>query len=219
MQRPKPDVIYGLEAGAFSEKEQEVNARYGARLAVNNDHGFFVIEVKCCDQPIMAAENQCARAGAAMVRLLRKFIALAAGTYQTEKERSKKNIKKEDQLRKESEGQDAFTAPHEQERLSRLVPDKESYCYTLALTPSHANLFVNFAEDKIAVDDGSLLTTYWRMEHLTGYSLYSKEGWIHLHRDIDNILDWGTLKRKWQISDLIAKIIDRENGHKRQKTT
>ena len=80
VKNPKPDLTYGLLQNAFSGDEQEVNRKKKADLSVSMVHPFFVVEAKL-DRPFTEAENQCARGGAAMVRLKRKFDELAEGTY------------------------------------------------------------------------------------------------------------------------------------------
>ena len=76
---PKPDLTYSLEQKAFTDNEQRINHSLKARLCINLDHAFFVVEAKSGGASIGDGENQAARAGCAMNSLKRNFNQAAAG--------------------------------------------------------------------------------------------------------------------------------------------
>ncbi|KAK0507001.1 hypothetical protein JMJ35_010701 [Cladonia borealis] len=187
--------------------EQEINRKKKADLSVSMVHPFFVVEAKL-EKPITEAENQCARGGAAMVRLKRKFDELAEGTYVEEPKKGQDEDRDDvvDQI-----------APKEEIPIERYRTDTKSFTFSLALTPLFAFMFVHWAEEAFS-KEGTVITVNWHATPVASYSLRWVAPWIELHRDIDNVLDWGTLTRKQELRDLCKKIREREQSNKKQKT-
>lgn len=67
--------------------------------------------------------------------------------------------------------------------------DKRSFVFSLAITTTLAQMFVNWA----AVDRAGQVT--YHMHRLAGYELEDGLAISRLKHDVDNVLDWGTLKR------------------------
>lgn len=205
VKNPKPDLTYGLLEAAFEADAQRVNDENGAGLVTNGVHPFFVVEAKSAERPIDEAQNQCARGGAAMVRLKRKFDGLAEGTYTDEKAQHEGD--------KDSPNNQKF-------HIDRYRTDDQSFAFSLAIVPRYAMVFVHWAEEAYSIE-GVLVTINWHMNWVTDYNLVSPAAWIGLHHDIDNILDWGVLTRKKELDDLCKKILEREQkegSNKKQKT-
>ena len=201
VKNPRPDLTYGLSEAGFSKVEQNINDDHGAGLSVETFHPFFIVEAKIGERPIDEAELQCARGGAAMLRLKRKFDMLAEGTYDDEE--VKQGQKK--------------SGNHQETPIHHYQVDTKSFVFSLALVPRSATMFVHWAEEAFA-QDGTLVTTNWHANHVAEYFLRDGAPWIELHRDIDNVLDWGTLTRKQELRDLCKKIHEHEQSNKRQKT-
>ena len=205
VKNPKPDLTYGLLAAAFEADAQRVNDKNGAGLVTNGVHPFFIVEAKSAERPIDEAQNQCARGGAAMVRLKRKFDSLAEGTYTDEEAQHEGD--------EDSSNKQRFPIDHYR-------TDDQSFAFSLAIVPQYAKLFVHWAEEAYS-KEGELVTINWHANWVTDYNLVSPAAWIELHHDVDNILDWGVLTRKKELDDLCKKILEREQkegSNKKQKT-
>ena len=210
VKNPKPDLTYGLEQAAFSNDEQCTNDENGAGLLIDMVHPFFVVEAKSAEKPINEAENQCARGGAAMVRLKRKFDRLAEGTYQDNKA----------QHGEDEDGNhvaDQISHNKEEIPIDHYRTDTRAFAFSLAIVPQEAKMFFHWVEEAYS-KEGQLLTINWHANELHTYNLKFPEPWIELHRDMDNVLGWGTLTRKQELKDLCDKILERKNSNKRQKT-
>lgn len=200
---PRPDICYGLQKSAFSEAEQVVNSAHSLFACVSKDcfHAFFLVECKLVR--VEDAENQVARGGATLVNARRRFNA-----------------------------QD----PDRASKQKRPGADLESFAFSLVLTPSIAGLFVHWAEvtpsptvpsPASAVDpDHKLLhhataLTNYVFKPPAGVSsfLYGGPPGMgpdeQLRHDINNILDWGTLKRKTEIRKVSKAIAEAMRGEKR----
>jgi len=72
---PKPDLTYGLTKHAFTERELFINKSRSKFTNLSNKiyHAFFAVEAKCENGLLAEAENQCVRAGTAMVHARRQF--------------------------------------------------------------------------------------------------------------------------------------------------
>lgn len=79
IQNPKPDLTYGVTAEAFTGTERQINDMESRSTTLSNElyHVWFVVEGKSCGGSIEDAENQCCRAGAAMVNARMQFNARA----------------------------------------------------------------------------------------------------------------------------------------------
>ena len=211
VKNPKPDLTYGLLQAAFSKAEQGINDNHKAGLSIGMVHPFFVVEAKVAEKPIEEAELQCARGGAAMVRLKRKFDKLAEGTYVDEKAKQGQD--------KDGDHVADQISPNKEIPIDHYRTDTKSFAFSLALVPLLARLFVHWAEEAFS-EEGTLLTINWHSAYVAQYLLGERDGapWIELHRDLDNVLDWGTLTRKQELTDLCNKIVEREQSNKKQKT-
>ena len=204
VKNPKPDLAYGLKHKDLSDEEQRINKIWGANLSPYMDHPFFIVEAKNAENGLYEAENQCARGGAAMVRLKRKFNMLADGTFE-EYESLQGKERAGNDLAKEKIPIDHYRA------------DAKSFAFSLAIHPSAANMLVHWAEEAFS-KDGTLLTVNWHASYIAHYWLKEEGPWIDLHRDIDNILDWGVLARRQELKELCRQIFEREQGsNKKQK--
>ena len=210
VKNPKPDLAYGLKHTALSEQEQRVNHDYGATLSPYMDHPFFIVEAKNAENGLYEAANQCARGGAAMVRLMRKFNMLAEGTFKDYESQQGKNKDGNDLTNQTSQNKEKIPIDHYQ-------TDAKSFAFSLAIHPSDATMFVHWAEEAFS-KEGKLLTINWHASHISHYWLQEEEPWIELHRDIDNILDWGVLARRQELEALCSQIYTREYSKKKQKT-
>ena len=200
VKNPKPDLTYGLLQDAFSNDEQPIND-HGAGLSINMVHPFFIVEAKSAEKPIDEAQNQCARGGAAMVRLKRKFDSLAEGTYQDNEAQHGED--------KDSHNKQGIPVDHYR-------TDTQAFAFSLAIVPRYAMMFVHWAEEAYS-KEGQLLTIHWHANWVEDYNLVNPAAWIELHRDIDNVLDWGVLTRKQELKELCNKIFERENSNKKRK--
>ena len=207
VKNPKPDLTYGLLQAAFAKVEQDINNKHGAGLSVDIVHPFFVVEAKIGGKPIDEAELQCARGGAAMVRLKRNFDKHADGTYVDEEAKQGQN--------KDGNHVAERISPNKEEiPIDHYRTDTKSFAFSLALVPRSATMFVHWAEEAFS-KEGTLLTINWHATHVAEYQLRNGAPWIELHRDIDNVLDWGTLTRKQELRDLCSQIFTREVSGKR----
>lgn len=84
--------------------------------------------------------------------------------------------------------------------------DLTSIAFSLALTPSFGNLFVHWAE---VLDDDK---TIFHMSFIVSYPLRMRSGIVDMKHDIDNILDWGTLRRKNELKQVCRRIQDSRNA-------
>ena len=233
IKNPKPDLTYGLQREAFTEIERNINSVYVTSSMLSRDlfHSFFVVEVKCADGTIEDAENQCCRAGSAMVHARRKFDQAAYppeaensigslgsrspmnATTATSAQQSHSTPPVTDDMRRDvpssytiiesPESSLAVDADQENfERHATSYADNKSIAFSMALVPSKAHIFVHWAEvrsDKII----------YHMNLVNSYDFRARDGkgFAALRHDIDNILDWGTLKRKYEISDICKEIV------------
>lgn len=200
VKNPKPTLTYGLQRNAFTIDEQHINDKYGAALSSNLDHPFFIVEAYSVEESPQKAEHRCAPPGAAMVRLKRKFDSLAEGTYVDEEA-------KHEQDEQGDHRADEIPIDH-------FRTDTKSFAFSLIINPGRSIMFVHWAEEAFS-KAGQLLTTNWHAHHVTHYFLHNEAPWIELHRDIDNVLDWGVSSRKQEIKDLCNQIYAREGGKKR----
>ena len=223
VKNPKPDLTYGLHQDAFTDLNQEINDMQGAGLSQNLYHPFFVIEAKSSNNPLTEAVQQCARAGAAMVRLKRKFLGLASSKYDDNSNKiaqkgDEEGEENDDSEEKHKEEQNEEDDDDDEGELAKPIPvdnyraDEASYTFSLALVPTGATLYVNWAEEAFS-KEGKMITVNWHQHMIDTYSLEKSKDWKELHRDLDNVLDWGMLKHKNEIQGLC----DRIRKHKEEK--
>lgn len=212
VKNPKPDLTYGISKNAFSELEQAVNAHCSCSLTNGLWHEFFLVEAKSAGKPIEEAENQCCRAGSALVFNRRKFnlAAMSPG-----KSRSPQKNQTQQQLTPNSKNENPSEASSVQPS-TYPRPDMSSFAFSLAVAPITAIMSVHWAEER------SSDTVVWHMTDLEMYSLRKLEDYAVLRHDIDNVLDWGCGKRKRDIEETckeIAKLIPAKSKRKREESS
>lgn len=89
-------------------------------------------------------------------------------------------------------------------------PDPRSQVFSLALTPTEARMSLHWAE----IDNGDVVA--FHTHHLQSYNVYKPEAWIDLRRDVDNVLEWGALKRKKLVSELLDKLVQKGDAAHQQ---
>ena len=82
-------------------------------------------------------------------------------------------------------------------------PDFHSYAFTCAAVPQLANIFVHWCEFK----DGEEV---YHMNLVSSHNLNLKSDISSLRQNVNNILDWGILKRKVEIKQVLKRIDDRK---------
>lgn len=87
-----------------------------------------------------------------------------------------------------------------------LGADLQSIAFSLAVAPGSAQMFVHWAE--IKETETKEIEVVFHMNFLRDYSLkdHACDGFAQLRHDIDNVLDWGTLKRQQKIKDVCKQI-------------
>ena len=201
---PRPDLAYGFEFDAFDEIYQEIlHQTSGGRITGQQFCTFFAVEAKCGEQSIEAAENQCCRTGATMAKS-RRDMARALVEHKTLLQNLRASTiatpSQSTDLAAPTSGHatpaqtPSFNLSVEQPSTASTepTPDKDTICFTLAVTPQIAKMCIHFAE---TWPDGH---SQWQMHGLKSYLLEECDHVQELHHDIDNILDWGctTLKRQ-----------------------
>ena len=74
---PVPDLAYAYSMKTFTTDQQIIIGKLGCELTARMSHCFFIVEAKSMSAPVVEAENQACRGGAAMVWNRRKFNAAA----------------------------------------------------------------------------------------------------------------------------------------------
>lgn len=188
--KPIPDLLFGLFRQAFTSSERLTNSGHYGCVEVSDQsaHSFFLIECKT-QSPLADAINQACRGGAALVNARRYFNALAEP--------------------KPSTSEPAGTAPQPP---FEPYADLKSIAFSMELDLRVAWIYVHWAE--VQVDK----PVRYHMNMVASHGLADDEGevFLPLRRHVDNILDWGTLKRKREIQETIKKIQqkDIENADK-----
>ena len=95
-----------------------------------------------------------------------------------------------------------FNRQADREVLPPLGPDTNSIAFSLALVPDKAHLFVHWAECKSQEPE----EVVYHMNRIGGYDPSEAEPVNRLRHHINNILDWGVLKRKAEIKETCKKI-------------
>lgn len=218
VQTPRPDLAYGLRNTAFTEEQQKVNDLYRDWAETSNNlyHGFFLIECKT-DGTIEAAENQACRGGATLVNARMEFIAkcaasnpvLSLSACEVHYMADNGEANPSPALLATSVHQ-AVPQTSEESPLSKA--DLDSFAFSLVLVPAMASLYVHWAE--LRDDDRPI----FHMSFMEQYRLLKGRDLEKLRHDINNILDWGTLKRKTEILKFMAPIeTQMKAANKRQR--
>ena len=79
-------------------------------------------------------------------------------------------------------------------------PDDRSYVYSLILAPKAARLNVHWA----LIKDGK--PAAYHMHELSRYSTHEPDDWPRLRNDVNNCIEWGTLKRWAIVGPLLTKL-------------
>lgn len=193
VKNPKPDLAYGLQESAFTEEEQHINGIFGkwSMLSPEAYHCFFAVEMKCANGTIEDAENQCCRAGAAMVHARMKF---------NEQESQNRHCNQKTQpaaMPSNTEaGQPKLTPTR------KTCADLESIAFSLALIPSKAHMFIHWAE----ISPTAPIVYHMNLVNSYDFRAMTGSPFADLRHDIDNVLDWGILKRKQEISRVCKEI-------------
>ena len=180
VKNPKPDITYGFVQDAFSDHERYINRAYGAALSIQIDHPFFVVEALGGGEAMEKAENQCARGGAAMVRLKRKFDGLATGTYHDKEAQYGESGKSDHLAEQRSHNRQEVLVDH-----YRI--DAQAFAFSQAINPEAATVFLHWAEEAFSKEE-QLLATNWHANPLEHYNLNDPAAWIDLHRTSENVL-------------------------------
>ena len=85
--------------------------------------------------------------------------------------------------------------------------DLQSIAFTLALVPSKAHMFVHWAEIR-----NTDIVYHMNLVNSYDFRSLSCDGFAQLRYDIDNVLDWGTLRRKQEIKNVCKEIAKKTNG-------
>ena len=189
LQKPVPDLTYGLEREAFDERAQYINDVKSRVLLANMYHAFFVVEVQSAKGTLADAKNQCARGGGACSLASHEFVQHAKGLTHKSGNNNNNNTKNDEVL----------------------GADEKSLTFSLAVTPDFAHMHVHWVEQR---KEKKLIT---HMHILASYDFQSQEKLRDLRHDIDNILDWGVLTRKNQTVQLCKEIDELEGGESQGK--
>ena len=198
VKNPVPDLAYGIKEDAFSPRHKGILDALGCDLSSELYHVFFLVEAKSMNNPLGEAENRCCRGGAAMTYNKRKLDAAALLP---------------------ADGSQQLTPAGSNAQSSTTTlgiypkADMDSFTFSLAVDPDHANLFVHWAEETAPQ------TTIWHMNRVEGYDLRLPNDYRRLHHDVDNILDWGVGERLQGIRRQLEQIGERletESNKKRK---
>ena len=74
--------------------------------------------------------------------------------------------------------------------------DRRTYCFSMAIDPTHIALFVHWAE----VDPSSHKVKFY-MDFYDGTLFEQSENIPRIHRNIENILSWGCTERKLELQE------------------
>ncbi|KAI4115642.1 MAG: hypothetical protein LQ338_007827 [Usnochroma carphineum] len=85
----------------------------------------------------------------------------------------------------------------------------ESTVFTLAITTGSAYIHVHWAEKRA---DGTMA---YHMKSVSGFSLGFEPAQMDLRKAINNILDWGLLRRKHKIDKMLEVMLAKTEGGKR----
>lgn len=80
--------------------------------------------------------------------------------------------------------------------------DNRSHVFSLAMSTTEGRMSVHWAE----VKDGRVVK--FHTHFLRSYPMWDSKSWAILRHDIDNVLEWGLLKRKELVEDLLKKLGD-----------
>ena len=210
---PRPDLAYGFEDDAFDEAYQGIlHQTTGGKITSQQFCTFFAVEAKCGEQSIEAAENQCCRTGATMAKSRRDMARalveqktllqnLRAPTIATPSQSTDLVAPTSGHVTPAQTPSSNLSVEQPSTASTQPTPDKDTICFTLAVTPQIAKMCIHFAE---TWPDGH---SQWQMHRLKTYLLEECDHVQELHHDIDNILDWGCTTLKRQVTAQLAELM------------
>lgn len=199
VKNPVPDLAYGIKEDAFPPRDKKILDALGCEVSSELYHVFFLVEAKSMNNPLGEAENQCCRGGAAMTYNKRIFDAAVTATAE---------------LPQQLTPASSDTASSTTSLNTYPKADMDSFTFSLAIDPDHANLFVHWAEETAPQ------TTIWHMNRLEPYDFRLPNDYRRLHHDVDNILDWGVGERLQRIKRQLGQIgahLETENNKENKK--
>lgn len=84
-------------------------------------------------------------------------------------------------------------------------PDERSIAFSLLLSPRLAQLNVHWVE----IRDRKVAA--YHLHVLEEYLVRQSTSWLNLRRDINNILDWGILRRQGMVLEMLNAIVEKRN--------
>ena len=194
VEKPRPDIAFGIYDTAFSDAEQHILRNEKNCLTGPRVFGiFFSIDVKCGNQGILAAENQCQRSGCAMV-VARRLLNEAATVKRGKATSSSSSAK----IASRSAPVASITKLPEFEYSKG---DLSSFAFSLAVDNYMANLFVNWAMEMEIPD-----IVQWHMTTLRTYLFTRPIELAQLYHDMNNICDWGVSTHLNELKNLALRI-------------
>ncbi|MCJ1362654.1 hypothetical protein MMC16_001760 [Acarospora aff. strigata] len=187
---PKPDYTFGVNPderlGAFTEREETTNilqrVKMASKIMKDLRYPFFVVEWKSSvwDGNHFKAQNQAARAGAAIVSSMVKLYRNTATLRPVPKVSSAITHPK---LR--NEAQDELNRDFQTWLMEKTA------CFSATVDSYSVHLYVHWW----SYDDAGRDT--WNMSNLAAITFAEKDmlAFRNFRRIIDNIMDWGMLKR------------------------
>ena len=156
-------------------------------------HVFFAAEFKINDKPHAEAENQCIRAGSAMNFNAWKWNVRADKATEISKGKSGQHWELDNTF-----GQ------------GESKPDMDSVSFTVAVSPTHATLFVNWREEW---QNGAV---YWHASvlEILGLAYGCDQATARFQRYVSNIFDWGVGERAERVFRQASAISQRKAGQK-----
>ena len=135
----------------FTDNKQRINDSLKARLCLNLDHVFIVVEVKSGGAPSGDAEDRAARAGCAMHSLKRNFNRATADVRNKQEEATGRQSKDQNWAAESS------TATEKSQALSTTQPERaalkpaayaidDAFTFTMALNLNLANIFCQLSK-------------------------------------------------------------------------
>ena len=208
---PRPDILYGLRRSAFSASETLINERFSGVASVSDEcfHPFFLVECKMWK--IEDAENQAARGGTTLVNARRKFNAQDPGLEQRQKTVPGADL--------DSFAFSMALTPAQAHLFVHWAEMTQSSARSSSATSAYAS-----SRDPPIAKKKSLATVIYHMTILKVYRFTSPANVLsvltplsndehspynHLRHDLYNILDWGALKRRGEISEVCRLLVDR----------
>ena len=183
---PVPDMIFGLYANAFAGIDEVINDAFFMYSQVSKEslHSFCVLEGKSDAGEAEDAINQACRGGAALVLARMMFDSKAKPGTSTANAKGKRGLK-------------VSLNPD-----NTASADPASIAFSIVLTPKDAHIFVHWAQHR--VNDA----TIFHMNLVKGHLLTNRDGATirEFRQDLCSILDWGLLRRKEEVKEVMASI-------------